>query len=79
MVREFYFDKSIFISFLLLLIIGTVFIYSATFTMADSFYYIKRHLIAVFLGVIAGLVAYLLPSSFWKKMLILFLHCPFFF
>lgn len=67
MVREFYFDKSIFISFLLLLIIGTVFIYSATFTMADSFYYIKRHLIAVFLGVIAGLVAYLLPSSFWKK------------
>lgn len=67
MVREFYFDKSIFISFLILLIIGVVFVYSATFTMTDSFYYIKRHLMAVFLGLNVGLIAYLLPTAFWKK------------
>lgn len=67
MVREFYFDKSLFISFLILIIIGSVFIYSATFTMEDSFYYIKRHLMALTLGLVASVVVYLIPISFWKK------------
>lgn len=67
MVREFYFDKSLFISFLFLIIIGSVFIYSATFTMNDSLYYIKRHLLALSFGLIAGAVAYMIPLSFWKK------------
>ncbi|MEZ0323295.1 MAG: putative peptidoglycan glycosyltransferase FtsW [Hydrogenothermaceae bacterium] len=67
MVREFYFDKTLFFSFLLLIIIGLTFVYSATFVMNDSFYYIKRHLFAVALGLTAGFFAYLIPISFWRN------------
>lgn len=67
MVREFYFDKVIFISFIFLIIVGITFVYSATFTMNDSFYYLKRHLIALFLGLFLGLIVYLIPVDFWKK------------
>lgn len=67
MVREFYFDKILFFSFILLIIIGLTFVYSATFVMNDSFHYIKRHLFAVALGLVAGFFAYLVPISFWKN------------
>ncbi|MCX7738550.1 MAG: putative lipid II flippase FtsW [Hydrogenothermaceae bacterium] len=67
MVREFYFDKLILISFFFLIIVGVTFVYSATFTLNDSFYYLKRHLIALSIGLLLGLLAYITPIELWKK------------
>ncbi|ACD66060.1 cell cycle protein [Sulfurihydrogenibium sp. YO3AOP1] len=69
MVRSKYFDNYIFLAFSLLVIVGFVFIYSATFTYtpADPFYYVKRHFIALFVAIFAGLFGYLMPMDFWKK------------
>ena len=68
MVKSFHFDWAIFISFILLVIIGLVAVYSATYTAtSDPFYYLKRHIFALFIASIAGLVAYSTPISFWKK------------
>lgn len=67
MVREFYFDKTIFLSFLILIIVGITFIYSATFVQTDGFYYLKKHIIALSVGLIAGFIAYLTPVEFYKR------------
>ncbi len=68
MVRNFYIDWSIFISFVLLVIIGLVAVYSATYLMtSDPFYYLKRHIFALILASVAGYIAFATPITFWKK------------
>lgn len=68
MVRSFYVDWLIFVSFVLLVIIGIVAVYSATYTSTtDPFYYLKRHILALVLASIAGYIAFATPISFWKK------------
>ncbi|NPA52905.1 MAG: FtsW/RodA/SpoVE family cell cycle protein [Aquificae bacterium] len=70
MVRDFYFDKGIFISFLFLLITGLIFMFSASSIHGvenNSFPYIEKHIIIVMIGFVAMFIAYLIPISVWKK------------
>ncbi len=72
MVRDFYFDRVLFVSFLVLAIIGIIFVYSATSVPLalegkDSLKYLKREIIFLVLGSIVMVGAYLTPISFWKK------------
>lgn len=67
MVREFYFDKTLFISFLLLMSVGLVFIFSASSVGSVSSLVFKKHLLIVTLGLFTMFVSYLIPISFWKK------------
>jgi len=67
------FDKTLLMVTTMLLIIGLVMIASASIDIADvrngnPFHYVIRHGIFVVLGVIAGLMAYQLPSIWWQKM-----------
>ncbi len=70
MVREFYFDKGIFISFLSLFIIGITFIFSASSTSEinhGSFSLLQKYLVISFIGFIVMFISYNIPISFWKK------------
>jgi len=67
------FDSTLLMVTAMLLVIGLVMIASASIDIADvrngnPFHYMIRHGIFVILGVIAGLMAYQLPSSWWQKM-----------
>ena len=67
------FDTTLLVVTTILLVIGLVMIASASIDIADvrngnPFHYVIRHGIFVVLGVIAGLMAYQLPSSWWQKM-----------
>ncbi len=68
MVRSKHFDWYIFVAFMLLVILGIVFVYSATYTATtDTFYYLKKHLLAIGIASIFLIVSYLTPISFWEK------------
>ncbi len=70
MVREFYFDKGLFISFLFLFVLGIIFMFSASSTSGidtGSFSLLKKHLIISVIGFFVMILAYFIPISFWKK------------
>ncbi len=67
MVREFYFDRLLFISFLLLLSVGIVFIFSASSSGSVSSLIFKKHLIVALAGLLVMFISYLIPIKFWKK------------
>jgi len=72
MVRDFYFDKVLFVSFLILVIAGIIFVYSATSVPLamegkDSLKYLKKEILFLIIGSIVMITAYLTPIYFWKK------------
>jgi cell division protein FtsW len=73
MVRDFYFDKILLISFLSLVIIGLIFVFSATSVpsliseKANAYFYVKREIIWITLGLFVMLGAYVVPINFWKR------------
>ncbi|WP_456400627.1 FtsW/RodA/SpoVE family cell cycle protein [Persephonella sp.] len=72
MVRDFYFDKILLLCFIILIIYGIVFVFSATSVPSllnnkDPYYYLKKEIIWVTLGLIAMFISYLIPISVWKK------------
>ncbi|RMA93257.1 FtsW/RodA/SpoVE family cell cycle protein [Hydrogenothermus marinus] len=71
MIRNIYFDKLLFIIFLILIIIGIVFVYSALSTYqlysSNSSIIIKKEILITSLGFLIIILTYLLPISFWKK------------
>lgn len=68
MVKEFHFDKGIFISALLLLSIGFAFIFSASTTVkSGSLSLLEKHTIIMIIGFFVMFLSYLIPISFWKK------------
>ena len=68
-------DQSLLWAVVLLVLLGTIMVYSASITLADSkkyanyttTYFLIRHLFSLGVAVIAGLVAYRLPSKVWDK------------
>lgn len=65
-------DKGLLLSAFALLIIGLIMISSASVDVADvrngnPFHYLMRHGVFAFMGLIAGLIAYQLPLSWWQK------------
>ncbi len=71
MISSFYFDRVLFFIFLILITIGTIFIYSAISTKAlyTSSYtvFIKKEVIIFIIGLVALISGYLIPIDFWKK------------
>nr|WP_245898501.1 putative lipid II flippase FtsW [Polynucleobacter rarus] len=68
-------DQSLLWSVVLLVLMGTVMVYSASITLADgkkyanysSTYFLIRHIFSLGIAVFAGLIAYRLPSKVWDK------------
>jgi cell division protein FtsW len=68
-------DQSLLWSVVLLVLMGTVMVYSASITLADgkkyanysSTYFLMRHLFSLGIAVFAGLIVYRLPSRVWDK------------
>jgi len=57
---------------LILLLVGVVMVFSASIASAEkqlgaANYYLNRHLIFIFLGLICGLITYSIPTSFWQR------------
>ncbi len=71
MISSFHFDKVLFLIFLLLILVGGIFIYSAISVKAlyTSSYlvYIKKEILIFIVGLIALFLGYLIPIDFWKK------------
>ncbi len=73
MVRDFYFDKVLMISFLSLIIIGLIFVFSATSVpslmseKANAYSYFKKEIMWVVLSLFVMLGAYVIPINFWKR------------
>ncbi|WP_029522403.1 putative lipid II flippase FtsW [Persephonella sp. KM09-Lau-8] len=72
MIRNFYFDRVLFIAFFVLMILGLIFVYSATsipslINHKDPFLYLKREVIWLFIGFVAMIGAYLTPVETLKK------------
>ncbi len=73
MVRDFYFDKILLISFLTLVIIGLIFVFSATSVpsliteKSNAYFYFKREIMWVVIGLFVMLIAYIIPINFWKR------------
>jgi len=68
-------DQSLLWSVVLLVLLGTVMVYSASITLADgkkyanysSSYFLMRHVFSLGIAVFAGLIVYRLPSRVWDK------------
>jgi len=68
-------DQSLLWSVVLLVLLGTVMVYSASITLADgkkyanysSTYFLMRHVFSLGIAVFAGLIVYRLPSRVWDK------------
>jgi len=68
-------DQSLLWSVVLLVLLGTVMVYSASITLADgkkyanysSTYFLMRHVFSLAIAVFAGLIAYRLPTKVWDK------------
>ncbi|WP_439650352.1 putative lipid II flippase FtsW [Polynucleobacter kasalickyi] len=68
-------DQSLLWAVVLLVLLGTVMVYSASITLADgkkyanytTTYFLIRHLFSLGVAVIAGLIVYRLPSKVWDK------------
>src|SRR3989338_4195803 len=72
------FDKSLLIISLIILVFGLIMLYSASVAVAferfgDSGFYIKKQLIALSIGIIAGYIAYKIDYHFWEKWSLAFL------
>ncbi len=72
MLRDFYFDRLLFISFIILMGVGLLFVYSATSVPSflnnkDPFFFIKKEIIWTTIAFIFMIAAYLVPIDFWKK------------
>lgn len=68
-------DQSLLWAVVLLVLLGTVMVYSASITLADgkkyanytTTYFLLRHIFSLGVAVIAGLIVYRLPSKVWDK------------
>ncbi len=72
MIRNFYFDKVLVICFLILIILGIVFVFSATSVPSlinnkDPYYYLKREILWSAVSIFFMFVLYLTPIDFLKK------------
>ncbi|WP_457626439.1 FtsW/RodA/SpoVE family cell cycle protein [Persephonella sp.] len=73
MIRNFYFDKLLILSFLILMILGIVFVFSATSVPSllnnrDPYFYLKREILWVILSITVMFTAYLVPVEHLKKL-----------
>ena len=68
-------DQSLLWSVVLLVLLGTVMVYSASITLTDgkkyanysSTYFLMRHVFSLAIAIFAGLIAYRLPTRVWDK------------
>ena len=68
-------DQSLLWAVVLLVLLGTVMVYSASITLADgkkyanytTTYFLIRHIFSLGVAVLAGLIVYRLPSKVWDK------------
>lgn len=68
-------DQSFLWAVVLLVLLGTVMVYSASITLADgkkyanysSFHFLIRHIMSIGFAVIAGFIAFQIPSKVWDK------------
>jgi len=65
-------DKRLVVIILILLTFGTMMVYSASFPNAtikygDGYYYLKRHLVFLFIGMVAMLVTSKIPITLYKR------------
>ncbi|MBK3331515.1 putative lipid II flippase FtsW [Persephonella atlantica] len=72
MIRDFYFDRVLVICFLVLIILGVIFVFSATSTPSlinhkDPYFYLKREVMWAALSITVMALSYLVPIDFWKK------------
>ena len=72
MIRNFYFDKVLVICFLILIILGIVFVFSATSVPSlmnnkDPYYYLRREILWSAVSIFFMFVLYLTPIDFLKK------------
>ncbi len=72
MLRDFYFDKLLFISFILLMGIGLIFVSSATSVPSflnnkDPYFFVKKEILWIFIAFIFMVISYLVPIEYWKK------------
>ncbi len=72
MIRNFYFDKVLVICFLILIILGIVFVFSATSVPSlinnkDPYYYLRREIMWSAVSIFFMFVLYLTPIDFLKK------------
>jgi cell division protein FtsW len=72
--KQYLLDDKILFSAICLVVIGLIFVYSASIAYAtndksihNQYYYIVHHLGYVFVAFIAGLAAFNAPTSFWRK------------
>ncbi|WP_457643135.1 FtsW/RodA/SpoVE family cell cycle protein [Persephonella sp.] len=73
MIKNIYFDKILVLCFILLYILGIIFVFSATsvpslLTEKDPYMYLKKEVIWVVIGLTSMFVAYLIPVELWKKL-----------
>ncbi len=73
MIRDFYFDRLLFLSFLVLMLLGVVFVYSATSIPSllngkDPYIYLKKEFFWLVISFFAMFGAYLIPIDTWKKL-----------
>jgi len=72
MIKNPYFDSILVVCFFILYIFGLVFVFSATsvpslLTDKDPYYFLKKEVIWVLLGITGMVIAYLIPVDIWKK------------
>ncbi len=67
-------DDKILFSAILLIAISMIMVYSASIAYAahdklihNQYYYLIRHLFYIVIGLVAGIIAFILPTSFWRK------------
>ncbi len=73
MIRDFYFDRWLFLAFFVLFLFGIVFVYSATSVPSllnhkDPYFFLKKEILWVFISFIGMVGAYLVPMDVWKKL-----------
>lgn len=72
MIRDFYFDRTLVICFLILIILGVIFVFSATSVPSlinnkDPYYYLKREILWSAVSILFMFALYLIPIDFLKK------------
>lgn len=67
-------DNNILFSAILLITFGIVMVYSASIAYAgkdsgtgNQYFYVMRHVLAISLGIVGGVLAFSRPTSFWQK------------
>ncbi len=73
MIRDFYFDKFLFVAVLFLMLFGGIFVFSATSVPSllnheDPFFFLKKEILWIFISFLAMIGAYLVPIDVWKKL-----------